>query len=193
MGGGGDPSDVGPGEWLALTVSWPAADVGVVRAVGEIDLLTAPSWARALDAACLRLARHDDDPRRGDDPHRPAGRGRLVCDLTAVEFFGASGLSVLVGVGALAADTGVGLRLVTDDRGVLRLLQLVGLDRTVCIEAHLHAAITHALRRRREPSQPRPGRRGAWPPWSGTCSGARPRSSFSSCSAMTSTDTVVCT
>jgi anti-anti-sigma factor len=72
-----------------------------------------------------------------------------VCDLTAVEFLGASGLAVLVGLGALAADTGVGLRLVADDRNALRLLRLVGLDRTLCVEADLHAAITHALRRRR--------------------------------------------
>ena len=121
----------------------------MVRAVGEIDLLTAPSWSRALGGACLRLARHDEDPRRGDDPQRRAGRGRLVCDLTAVEFFGATGLAVLVGISALANDTGVGLRLVSDNRSVLRLLRIGGLDRTLGIEAHLHAAITHALRRRR--------------------------------------------
>jgi anti-sigma B factor antagonist len=135
---------------LSVTVSWPAAGVGVVRAVGEIDMQTARPWARALDDTCRRLARHDEDPRRcGTGARRAAGRARLVCDLTGVGFLGASGLTVLVETSALAAGVGVALRLIADHSAVLRPLRVTGLDRALCVDAHLATAITHALRRRR--------------------------------------------
>jgi anti-anti-sigma factor len=72
-----------------------------------------------------------------------------VCDLTGVEFFGASGLAVLAETASLTADAGVALRLVADHRAVLRPLQLTAMDRRLCIDAHLRTAITHALRYRR--------------------------------------------
>ena len=68
----GTPDD-GFGDWLTVTVSGPAAGVGVVRAVGEIDLLTARPWARTLDDTCRQLARHDDDPRAGAETVPDAG------------------------------------------------------------------------------------------------------------------------
>jgi hypothetical protein len=150
VGAAGDPSGGGSGEWLTVTVSWPGAGVAVVRAVGEIDMLTVRPWARTLDDTCRRLARHDEDPRRcGDGARRGSGRARLVCDLTGIEFFGVSGLAVLVETAALAARAEVALRVVADSRPVLRFLQIAGLDHSLCIDAHLLTAITHALRRRR--------------------------------------------
>jgi anti-anti-sigma factor len=133
--GADDPPGGGSGEWLTVTVSWPAPGVGVVRAVGEIDMLTARPWARTLEATCRRLARH-------------GRRGRLVCDLTGVEFFGASGLAALVATATLAAGAGVELALVAERRPVLRYLQIAGLDRSLCIDTHLLAAITAAPGRR---------------------------------------------
>jgi anti-anti-sigma regulatory factor len=135
---------------LSVTVSWPAPNVGVVRAVGEIDTLTTRPWARALADTCGQLARHHDDSlRRGGAARRGGGWSALVCDLTGVEFFGAAGLTVLVQTAALAADTGVALRVIADDRPVLRPLRIAGLDRSLVITAHLFTAISHAVRRRR--------------------------------------------
>lgn len=150
VGAGADPPRDAPGDGLIVTLCRPAAGVGVVRAVGEIDMLTASRWAAILGDTCHGLAHHDDDPRRcGDGARRGAGRGRLVCDLTGVTFFGASGLAALERTAALAAEAGVALRLVADSRTVLRPLQLTGLDRALCIDAHLLTAIVHALRHRR--------------------------------------------
>jgi anti-anti-sigma regulatory factor len=150
VGADEDPPGVEPGEWLTVTVSWPAAGVAVVRAVGEIDLLTAQLWGQTLDDTCRRPARHDDDPRRsGVDTRRGSGRTRLVCDLTGVEFFGASGLTVLMETVVRTAAAGVALRLVADSRPVLHFLRIAGMDRSLCIDAHLLTAITHAMRHRR--------------------------------------------
>lgn len=145
---GAGPS--GHGDGLTVTVCRPSPAVGVVRAVGEIDMLTARRWASALADLGHQLAQHEDDPRRCGDRSRPGGnRRRLVCDLTGIEFFGASGLAVLAETAALAAGAGVALRLVADSRAVLRPLQLTAMDRQLCIDAHLLTAITHALRGRR--------------------------------------------
>ena len=72
-----------------------------------------------------------------------------MCDLTGVEFFCAAGLAVLARTAALTASAGVGLRIVADSRPVLRPITALGLDRQLCIDAHLVTAITHAVRRRR--------------------------------------------
>ncbi len=145
----GPPGD-GRDHGLAVTVSWPAAGVGVVRAIGEIDLLTASQWARTLDDTCHRLARQHDDPHGcGDGAGRASGRAHLVCDLTGVGFFGACGLTALVETAALTATAGVALRLIADHPPVLRPLRITGLDRVLCVDAYLATAITHALRRRR--------------------------------------------
>jgi len=132
-----------PGDGLTVTVCRPAPGVGVVRAVGEIDVANALRWGRVLADLGHDLAHHDDAPRRG------GGRGRLVCDLTGVEFFGAAGMGVLAQTAALAASAGVGLRIVADSHPVLRPITALGLDRQLCIDAHLVSAITHAVRRRR--------------------------------------------
>ena len=64
----------------------------------------------------------------------PVGRGDgesavLVCDLSGVDFFGASGLSVLLETGCRAAAAGIELRLVVATRPVRRILELTALDR----------------------------------------------------------------
>jgi anti-sigma B factor antagonist len=87
----------------------------VVAAVGEIDLLTAPVLADALDAGW-------------SDPEI----GIVVLDLTEVSFLGSSGLAVLLEAGKVPRRD---LRVVPGDhRLVRRPLEISGLARalTVC-------------------------------------------------------------
>lgn len=134
---------------LVVSSTSPRSGVVVLRAIGEIDLLTAPSWARMGRAACRLLAdRHSDTPEVGDHSpvaHRvPAGSapaGRLVCDLSAVGFLGASGLAVLVELAEETAAHGLVLSVVADTRAVRRPLSLTGLDRRVSVVSALSEAV----------------------------------------------------
>jgi anti-anti-sigma factor len=110
----------------------------VVRAIGEIDLLTAPAWRRTLDAA-VRIA---TSPAAVGRAVRPAPR--LVCDLSATTFLGATGIGVLVDLAERTAASGVELRVVVSSRPVRRLLGLTGLDQTVAIESGLEHAVMPA-------------------------------------------------
>ncbi|WP_373696274.1 STAS domain-containing protein [Actinomycetospora flava] len=129
----------------------PRAGVVVVRAVGEIDLLTAIAWRRTLRASAS-IAGSPNPPvpltASSSGPPGTAGRGprRVVCDLSAVTFLGATGLGVLVDLTAHAATCGVELCLVTEDRGpVWRLLCLSGLDRCIVIHPHLDQAVSSPI------------------------------------------------
>jgi anti-anti-sigma factor len=92
-------------------VSWrAAAEVAVLYVVGEVDLLTVQVFRDTVDQVL-------------DRPPLV-----LVIDLSAVTFFGASGLTVLVVARELAQQRGAALRLVCGTRAVTRPLALVGLD-----------------------------------------------------------------
>lgn len=146
---GPDPVELADGS-LVLCATAPRAGVVVVRAIGEIDLLTAPAWRRMLSAAVF-IAASPAPPGSGVPAEAaPVAAGRctprLVCDLTAVTFFGVSGLNVLVGLVVLAAEHGVELSVVTDDRGLVgRLLRVSGLDRRVAVRKRLEDAVASSL------------------------------------------------
>jgi anti-sigma B factor antagonist len=92
-------------------VSWrPAANVAVLRLSGEVDLLTAQAFQDAVDQVL------------GRPPLI------LIIDLSAVTFFGANGLTVLVASREVAQQKATALRLVCGTRVVSRPLALVGLD-----------------------------------------------------------------
>lgn len=144
---GPDPVELADGS-LVISATAPREGVVVVRAIGEIDLVTAPAWRRTLGAA-MRIAGSPAPPGPiGASGVIPAGPARqqprqLVCDLTPVTFLGARGLGVLVDLAAQAAEHGVELYLVVDDRGLLgRLLQISGLDRRVPVCRRLEQAVT---------------------------------------------------
>lgn len=88
----------------------PVPGVVGVRAVGEVDLSTAPALARLVtqQLAC--------SPRM------------LVLDLSEVAFLGACGLSVLAEAARVGVERGIAVRLVAVARPVLRPLQITGLD-----------------------------------------------------------------
>jgi anti-anti-sigma factor len=92
-------------------MSWrAAAEVAVVRVAGEVDLLTVQVFRETVDQVL-------------DQPPLV-----LVIDLSAVTFFGAGGLTVLVVARELVQQRGAALRLVCGARAVTRPLALVGLD-----------------------------------------------------------------
>jgi anti-sigma B factor antagonist len=124
------PAELADGS-LAIATTAPRPSVLVVRAIGEIDLLTAPAWRRVLAAATRSLA-----STRLDD-----AAPELVCDLSPVSFLGASGLDVLVVLAEEAARRRVRLRVVAPGRRVRRPLELTGLDRHLAIETRLDEAV----------------------------------------------------
>jgi anti-sigma B factor antagonist len=124
------PAELADGS-LAIATTAPRRAVLVVRAVGEIDLLTAPAWRRVLTTATRALA-----ATRLDD-----AAPELVADLSPVTFLGASGLDVLVELAEQTARHHVRLRVVATGRRVRRPLQLTGLDRHLAVETRLEDAV----------------------------------------------------
>jgi anti-sigma B factor antagonist len=125
----------------------PRAGVVVVRAIGEIDILTAPAWRRTLDAAARFAASPaPPGPASGAPPVGVAGghTPRLVCDLSATTFLGATGLAVLVDLAAQTTSAGVDLRVAAGSRPVRRLLGLTGLDHHLATETSLDDAVMSA-------------------------------------------------
>ncbi|MFJ6676588.1 STAS domain-containing protein [Actinosynnema sp. NPDC091369] len=97
--------------------------VAVVEVVGEIDM--------ACDRP-IRAAVTDQLDRR------PAA---LVLDLTRVDFFGSTGIQLVVEAVVKAADRGVALALATDRRAVLRPLEITDVHHMVTI----HPTVEDAL------------------------------------------------
>lgn len=95
----------------------------VVHAVGEVDMSSAPTLRNAVLTACAAV-------------HGPAS---LVVDLTGVDFFGSSGISVLME----AQQQCQALRVVTS-QAALRTLQIAGLAEVFDIRDSL-ANAAHAL------------------------------------------------
>ncbi|MFS8096233.1 STAS domain-containing protein [Lentzea alba] len=103
-----------------------AADVAgvvVVAVEGEIDVDTADV---VLDA--LRLGFE-------------SGGAAVVADLTAVSFFGSTGISTLITAHELAEGHGIVLHVVAPQRAVKRPLQVTG----VADVLSLHDSVDHAL------------------------------------------------
>ncbi len=102
----------------------PAAMVLTVR--GSVDLATSP----LLTARLLELLR---------DTHQ-----NVVVDLTGVEFFGATGLTVLLTAKEAAAAAGVRLSLVAHTRVVLLPIMITGLDSEFDLRPDLTSALLDA-------------------------------------------------
>jgi anti-anti-sigma factor len=149
---GPDPVALADGS-LVISATAPRTGVVVLRAIGEIDLVTAPAWRRTLGAAVRIVG--------GAVPPGPAAESaesaediaavprrtpnRLVCDLSAVTFLGARGLDVLAELMAETAEHGVELVLVVDPRGLVRrLLSIADLDGGVPVCHQLEQAVAAA-------------------------------------------------
>jgi anti-sigma B factor antagonist len=108
----------------------------LVRVIGEVDMLTAPRFGDVVQDALVAVAAERDhgvDPAHDDPP-------LVVCDLSGVTFFGASGLDVVASAQQTAEEHDVRLVIVADHRTVLRPFRLVALDRRVLLTT-THPAI----------------------------------------------------
>ncbi|WP_433788287.1 STAS domain-containing protein [Actinomycetospora sp. CA-101289] len=97
----------------------------IVRAHGEVDLATTSRLQAVLEQAVTAVAsesRVDASQRRGAAPPR------VVCDLDAVTFLSAAGLTVLLRITELAAAHGVGWMVIASCRPVCRVVELTNLD-----------------------------------------------------------------
>ena len=101
-------------------------DVVIVRAVGDIDLGTAPLLSDHLDQATAQLT-----------PPAP-----LILDLSGVEFLASVGLSELLKHSQRCVDLGSSLVVVATHRAVLRTMQITGLTENITVVSSIDAALT---------------------------------------------------
>lgn len=95
----------------------------VVSVTGEIDSFTSPALEQELDWVL------------GD------GASNAVVDLAGVDFIDSTALRVLLKALPRFSQRGGNLVLVSDDRRVLRTLEITGLDRKFTVEPKLSEAI----------------------------------------------------
>ncbi|MDF2975601.1 MAG: anti-sigma-factor antagonist [Actinomycetospora sp.] len=132
------PSDDGPlAVDLVIAPTRPRPGLLLVRAFGEVDMLTAGRLATVLRAAFATVADDRDTAAPADEP--PS----VVCDLDGVTFFGATGLDTLAAAHEEAVDRGVRLVVVASCRTVRRPMRLTALDRRITLTA-THPAVGRA-------------------------------------------------
>lgn len=120
--------DEGPVTSLAVTVQSGADGVSVIRAVGEVDQLTAPELGEALTGAFQGSA------------------AAVLLDLMGITFMGSAGLAVLVEAAGQAQKVSRQLMLIADSPPVLRPLSLTGLDTVLTVHATEQAALDQLSR-----------------------------------------------
>jgi anti-sigma B factor antagonist len=99
-------------------------DARVVVVAGEIDMVTAPEFARALESASV-------------------GSRRVVADLTEVGFFDSSGLAALVRAHRALTARGIELRVVVPPSALARrVLELTRLDELLHVDESRTAALS---------------------------------------------------
>jgi anti-sigma B factor antagonist len=101
----------------------PVGDATVVRAVGELDLHTAPALQTELDTVIEARPR------------------LLVVDLSGVEFMDSTGLSVIVSTVAALRATAGELRVVSASDRITKVFTLTGVDQQVGLFATVDEAV----------------------------------------------------
>lgn len=107
-----------------------SGDSFIVTLTGEVDLHTAPSLEQALEGVI------------------GLGGTSIALDLVEVSFIDSTVIGVLLRYRERLRNLGGELVIVTEDRRVLRILEITGLDRVFSIERRLGdalAAITPAV------------------------------------------------
>ena len=109
----------GQRSWSLLRIEQHATAAGVLLDVrGEIDLCTGDQLGDALRKAVGQAL---------------ASAARVVVDLRGVTFLGAVGLGLLARANEDCGRAGVGVTVVADQRCVLRVLRIAGLDRVLTV------------------------------------------------------------
>ncbi len=120
--------DPAAGGLLTVRLSCPAGDeVRVLQVAGEVDLANLGILREHLEEQVT------------------AGRRGVVLDLTEVHFFAACGAGLLAETAERADALGVALRLVTDARPVLRVLELTGLNGAIRRARSVAEAVEHCF------------------------------------------------
>lgn len=112
---------------LRVASSRIGAHTYVVAVTGELDLYSAEQVQRALAEAI-------DDAAES-----------VVVDLMGVSFMDSAGLSVLVSASNALRLSGGKLVVAADDRRILRVLEITGLDRTIHVERSLVEAVENVV------------------------------------------------
>lgn len=99
----------------------------VVSIEGELDIHTAPELEQAFDTILAR------------------GGRSVVVDLVGLEFIDSAALAALLRALPRFRSRGGRFLLVTEDRRILRTLEITGLDRTFDIEPRLGSAVEQVL------------------------------------------------
>ena len=94
--------------------------VDAVFVTGELDLATAPRLDEALAALTADV---------------------IVVDLSGCTFLDSAGIRALVGTARKLGEADRGLRVVTSDAGVLRLLEITGVDTLIRVHRSLDDAL----------------------------------------------------
>ena len=108
---------------FVLTSAYLGGGVYVVTVAGELDIATAPG---------LR-----------DELGRTLGEGgrEVVVDLLGVPFLDSVSLGLLVETSKRVAERGGALRIVCDDRRIVRIIEITGLDRVLRCHSTLRDAL----------------------------------------------------
>lgn len=112
-------------ESLNVSTSWPEPGVAVLAVAGDLDMLTSPALAAALEEAL------DARPRT------------VVVDLSKVDFLGSAGLAVLVSAHERIESARV-LRIVASARDIQRAFTMTGLGELLALYPTREAALTGA-------------------------------------------------
>ena len=112
---------------LRVASSRIGAHTYVAAVTGELDLYSAEQVQRALAEAI-------DDAAES-----------VVVDLMGVSFMDSAGLSVLVSASNALRSSGGKLVVAADDRRILRVLEITGLDRTIHVERSLVEAVENVV------------------------------------------------
>ena len=95
----------------------PTPERYTVRVAGEVDISNAKSLRDAID---LALEQPTDE---------------VVLDLVEVSYIDSTGIGVLVGAAHHAADRQRGFSVVNAQPGVMRVVQLLGVDKEISVTA----------------------------------------------------------
>jgi len=112
------------GKRLSVSISTDVGDGAVIVHVkGDLDVYTAPRLKEALDEGS-------------------AGGGRLILDLSEVDFIDSTALGVLVGTLQETEASGSVFRLVVDDPFLLKIFHITGFDGVFSIFPQVEDALS---------------------------------------------------
>lgn len=99
-------------------------EVAVLRVVGDLDALTAPTLGTYLDVALANTP------------------SVLIVDITEVEFLASAGISMLVETHRLTSRADISLRVVADGPATSRPLRMMRIDEVVNLYSTMDEAMT---------------------------------------------------